>query len=151
MWAHLTDLSGIHCILTLHHGGCVLRLNPWYCGSSQPRQVSHPHWRLYYRCKCGTRVFATFSLQLHPLRFFLSFWGSRVTFSSSKVTAGLLQYIPAFSFIFVSFCRVRNGVAFCYMLKHSGFHFFLTLSFKWFRFLNEAFELYQHGLFKNWT
>lgn len=34
------------------------------------------------------------------------------------------------------------------MLTHSGFHFFLTMSFKPFNVLNEAFELYQRGRLK---
>lgn len=59
--------------------------------------------------KRGTRMFTTFSVQLHPwLRFFLSFWDCHMTFASSTVTARLFRYIPAFPLIFASFCGVRN-------------------------------------------
>ena len=65
---------------------------------------------------------------------------------------GDCRTFPVYSCLLFNFCLLLQTKkwcsAFCYMLKHSGFHFFLTLSFKWFNFLNEAFELYQHGLLK---
>lgn len=90
-------------------------------------------------------VFCTAASLIGILPFFLRL---SCDFPSLKVTARLFQYIPAFSLIFASFCRVKMHSTFCYMLKHSGFHFFLTLSFKQFNFLKETFELYQHGLSK---
>lgn len=40
--------------------------------------------------------------------------------------------------------------AFYSLPKHSGLNFFSAAFFKRFDFLSEAFELYQHGPFKNW-
>lgn len=69
----------------------------------------------------------TFSVQLHPMEIF-PFLLCHVTFSSSNVTARVFQYAPAFSLMFVSSCRVlKRGTSIYYLLKQSGFNFFVNL------------------------
>lgn len=84
-------------------------------------------------------------------RLFLSFWGSHVPFSSTVTSP------PVSSCCLFRSCHLLQSgkcvSAFCSVPKHSAlrvlFFFFLILSFKRLDFLNEAFESYRHGPFKN--